>query len=166
MHPKSLSGASMSFIVDKIHAKCYNFSVFVEDCYMILNKLSTRKNIIDSEFDFPVVGCYLIPIVYFLGNLIYLYTRFGKIYITGYYMIHYMYTYKHGFVARGLVGEVISWFYDTITEEQLADINTFFTVCLALACSLYIGRMFHIVRKDKYRFSVLFLIVLHWLQLL
>lgn len=30
--------------------------------------------------------------------------------VGGYYMIHYLYTYKHGYVSRDLVGEIISLF--------------------------------------------------------
>ena len=41
---------------------------------------------------------------------------------SGYYLIHYVYTFDHGFVSRGLVGEIISWFFDTVTPELIHNI--------------------------------------------
>ena len=113
-----------------------------------------------TEFNFPLIGCYLIPLFYFIGTIIYVLARFGKIYVSGYYLIHYFYTYDHGYVARGLIGEILSWFFDTLNGEQLANISIFLNVCLALSCSLFVGKALHSVRKDKFRFSVICLIVL------
>lgn len=127
---------------------------------MGFNKLKIAKPSSDTEFNFPVIGCYLIPLFYFIGTIIYVTERFGKIYVSGYYLIHYFYTYDHGYVARGLIGEVLSHFFDTLNDEQLADINLFLNVCFALSCTLFVGRALQSVRKDKYRFSVICLIVL------
>lgn len=127
---------------------------------MKFNMLNIRKSVLKSDFDFPIAGCYLIPIFYYLVSLIYYVVSYGKTYVGGYYLIHYLYTHDHGYIARGLVGEILSWFYDTLTDELLANIMLFINICLALSCSLYIGRMLQCVRKDKHRFSVVFLIVL------
>ncbi len=127
---------------------------------MKFNGLNSKKSATEVEFNFSAIGCYLIPLIYFVGNLVYIVERYGKTYVSGYYLIHYIYTHDHGYISRGLVGEIISWFYDSVSAETLANIVLFFNVCLAISCSLYIGKAFQSVRKDKYRFSVLFFIVL------
>ncbi len=127
---------------------------------MKFNKLNNRKSAIKSDFKLPVIGYYLIPLVYFIGSLIYKVVRYGKTYVGGYYLIHYLYTHDHGYISRGLVGEVISWFFDIVTDELLANIILFINVCLAVSCSLFIGSAFRSVRKDRYSSAVLLFIVL------
>ena len=127
---------------------------------MKFNILNNKKSALESDFDFPVFGCYLIPFIYYIGRLIFTLVCCGKTYVGGYYLIHNLYTYDHGFIARGLLGEGLSWFFDVLTDELLANLMLVINVCLAFACSLYIGRMLQYVRKDRYRFSLVVLIVL------
>lgn len=72
--------------------------------------------------------------------------------VDGYYLIHYLYTYDHGFVARGLVGEIISRFYDTVTPEVTKAVVIIFSVSLLVSASLCIGKALTKVKDDRERF--------------
>ncbi len=120
-------------------------------------KLIGRLNDLTPKSD---LMCYLIPFVCFSVNLIYLLLT-GKITsVGGYYLIHLVYTYDHGFVARGLIGEIISWFTDVVTDEITLQIMIIFNIILLVCCSLFIGRMLTMVRNDKQRFQYLSLILI------
>ena len=96
---------------------------------------------------------YIIPFVvlgtWLLENIV-----SGKLHgVDGYYLIHYLYTYDHGFVARGLVGEIISRFFDTVTPEVTRGVVIFFSVSLMLSAVLCIGKALTKVREDRERFA-------------
>ncbi|MGN1194382.1 MAG: hypothetical protein ACI4SB_02765, partial [Acutalibacteraceae bacterium] len=77
----------------------------------------------------------------------------------GYYLIHYLYTYKHGFIPRGFIGEIISWFTDSVTDELIHMLGTAFSFVLAIAASLCIGKALSKVKNDRQNFAVTLFIV-------
>ncbi len=128
---------------------------------MLFNKekkegLPLKGNIFSSA-----ITCYLFPFIVFGGHLLYcilckLIPSAGN-----YYLIHYLYTYDHGYISRGLVGEVISWFTDTVTDDITRLVVTIFSALLMLAMSLCIGKALSKVRLDKDRLMwILFIVVL------
>lgn len=103
---------------------------------------SKTKNIISTprepETKYKVL-CYVIPFIlsgiavagYSLKN--------GLPDAGGYYMIHYLYTYNHGYIARGLVGEVLSLLFDNISDNIISWTVFVFSVLYALTFALFSG---------------------------
>lgn len=73
---------------------------------------------------------------------------------SGYYLIHYVYTFDHGFVSRGLVGEIISWFFDTVTPELIHNILVVLSGALMLSAVLCVGKALSCVKGDPKRFKL------------
>lgn len=95
---------------------------------------------------------YILPLVV-LGSWLLIMVLDNRITpVRGYYLIHYLYTYGHGFVARGLVGEIISLFTDTVTEQVTYSVVLGFSVLLLAASVLCIGNALNKVKGDKTRF--------------
>lgn len=95
---------------------------------------------------------YLVPFLSLGSYLLNLILRGTLHSVDGYYLIHYLYTYDHGFVARGLVGEIISRFYDTVTPEVTKAVVIIFSVLLLISASLCIGKALTKVKDDRERF--------------
>lgn len=98
--------------------------------------------------------CYLVPFAALGGYLASIIIRGLTIPATGYYLIQYLYTYNHGFVARGLVGEVISWFFDTVSDELTEYVATAFAVVFTVAVSLCIGTALSKSKDNPERFLI------------
>ncbi len=120
--------------------------------------LKNRISQIGNPFSSKLV-CYLFPFVVLGGNLAFCLLNNDINATNGYYMIHYLYTYDHGFVSRGLVGEIISWFSDTVSENTIQTVMIIFAFLLMIAGSLCIGKALSCVRNDPERFNAVFLIV-------
>lgn len=73
----------------------------------------------------------------------------GGLQVRGYYMIHYLYTYDHGFVARGFVGEVLSRLFPSINDTVLRCTNITFAFLLTAGASLCIGKVLTDTKEDK-----------------
>lgn len=117
-------------------------------------KIESVKSFL-SKAVFSKPFCYLMPFIC-LGSYL-LSIRVPQ--ATGYYIIHYLYTYDHGFVSRGLVGEVISWFTDVVTDDITRTVTTVFSWLLVIAASLCMGKALSYVRKDRASFcKVLFIL--------
>lgn len=105
---------------------------------------------------------YAVPFIIFAVCIVYLLVTdsFGS--ASGYYLIHYLYNYGHGFVARGLIGEIISWFYPVVTDEVTKGAVIIGAVMLAFGAALCIGKALNNARKDKDTFiwTVSFIIFL------
>ncbi len=117
--------------------------------------LTAEKGIFSS-----VISCYLFPLIVFGGYL--LYCIFEKLIpsASGYYLIHYLYTFEKGYISRGLVGEIISKFTDTVTDDITRTVITIFSALLMLGMTLCIGKALSKVRFDKERLTyVLFVAV-------
>lgn len=122
-------------------------------------KLEKGNFSVEKLFSSPIV-CYLVPFISLGGYLIYCIAAKQIPPPSGYYLIHYLYVYDHGFIARGLVGEVISWFAQTVTEEMIHGVIIAFAALLMISASLCIGKALTKVRNDEKRFTyVLFLII-------
>lgn len=80
--------------------------------------------------------------------------------VEGYYSMHYLLTYDHGFVGRGLVGEILSWFFENLTIRIINIINVVFTEVLVVAASLCIGSVLNNSRKNTNNFFVIAFLVL------
>ena len=106
------------------------------------------------------LACYLFPFIVFGGYLLYCILAKLMPSANGYYLIHYLYTYDHGYISRGLVGEIISWFADTVSDELTRQIMTGFSALLMLGASLCIGKALSKVRLDKEKLTVVLFIVL------
>lgn len=102
--------------------------------------IGTVNKVISSKYFF-----YLLPLVYLLSFL----AIKGKSSPSGYYLIHYLYNYDKGFIPRGLIGEVISLFTDSVSDELITNINLIAGIFLAVFASLCFGRALNKVKTDK-----------------
>lgn len=95
---------------------------------------------------------YAVPLLVFAVWLLYYFVNdsFGS--VTGYYLIHYLYNYSHGFVARGLIGEIISRFYPVVTDEVTRNAVIIGAFMLAFGGVLCIGKALNHARRDKETF--------------
>ncbi len=118
-------------------------------------KLSTGQGIFSSS-----VACYLFPLIVFGGHLLYCVLNNLILPARDYYIIHYLYTYDHGYISRGLVGEVISWFADTVSDETIQAVITIFSALLMVGMSLCIGKALSCVRTDKERLAIVLFVVI------
>ncbi|MBR4766329.1 MAG: hypothetical protein IK085_06160, partial [Clostridia bacterium] len=83
--------------------------------------------------------CFILPFAVLSVWLITLILR-GKVEkASGYYILHYLYTFDRGFISRGLPGEIISWFTDTVTPELTVKISTALSFMLVFSSALCIG---------------------------
>lgn len=80
--------------------------------------------------------------------------------VNGYYSMHYVINYSHGYIARGLVGEILSWFFDVLTSRILNICNVIFTEILVIAASLCIGKALDKSRKNENIFFAVFFLLL------
>ena len=103
-----------------------------------------RDWLFNSKYSF-----YIIPFVFLM---FFLFTK-GIPHPSGYYLIHYLYNYEKGFSPRGFVGEVISWFTDSVTDELIANVNLVFSVLLVIAASCYFGKALNQTKSKEKSFS-------------
>ena len=141
--------------------------IFVSVCIpgrvfeMLFDKKTRKELTSDKGLFSSVFSCYLFPFIVFGGYL--LYCIFEKLIpsASGYYLIHYLYTFDRGYISRGFVGEIISKFTDTVTDDMTRNIITVFSVLLMLGMTLCIGKALSKVRLDKERLTlVLFVAVI------
>ncbi len=92
--------------------------------------------------------CYLVPFTALGGYLLTLTLNNDIQSVPGYYLIHYLYTYDHGFVARGLVGEVISWFYPVVSDDLTQKVVILFSFLLMISAALCIGKALSKVKNN------------------
>lgn len=78
----------------------------------------------------------------------------------GYYLIHYNYNYSRGFVARGLVGQILSMLFDKITPTVIKGTIVVFDSLLIVSSSLCIGKALNKCRDDHFAFFVVSLAIL------
>lgn len=126
---------------------------------MLFKKDSTRDLSPKQGIFSSAIACYLFPLIVFGGYLLYCILAKLMPSASGYYLIHYLYTYDHGYISRGLVGEVISWFADTVSDDLTRTVMTVFSALLMAAATLCIGKALSRVRMDKERLSVVLFIV-------
>lgn len=108
--------------------------------------------------------CYFIPFFILVSSFIYCFytNKFREVY--GYYMIHYLYTYSHGFVARGFVGQVLSLFFENVNDEVIKNVVILFSFLLIFSSALCIGKALNKVKEEKECFFYIsFIIVILFL---
>ena len=95
---------------------------------------SAKKSLLGAGAKSPSAFlCYLVPFIFLGGYLIYLILNNEMKAPDNYYLIHFLYTYDHGFVARGLAGEVLSWFFETVSDELIKNVLTVFSALLMIS---------------------------------
>lgn len=93
--------------------------------------------------------CYAVPFIFLGGWLLLMIINKSFSGASGYYLIHYLYHYGHGFVARGLIGEIISLFCDTVTDDITKRVIIIGAAMLMTAASLCIGKALKKARGDS-----------------
>ncbi len=127
---------------------------------------SKTKNVIPHTTEIETkykVLCYVIPLILSGIALAWYSLTNGLPSVGGYYMIHYLYTYNHGYISRGLVGEVLSLLFDTVSDNIMSWTVFVFSVLYALTFALFSGS---ILRKclgdtDRMTFAVLIIAILY-----
>lgn len=117
--------------------------------------IKASKKIYDSK-----LTAYLVPLISLSIYLIYLIANDRMINVKGYYLIHYLYTFDHGFISRGLVGEIISRFTDIVTPEITQTAVIIFTVMLLVAATLCIGYAINRVKNDSNRLKYVLVLII------
>lgn len=127
---------------------------------MFFTKKNIKKSSLQkSEIFSSSAVCYLFPFIVFGGYLLYCILAKLMPHAQGYYLIHYLYTYDHGYISRGFVGEIISWFADTVSDDLTRWVMTGFSALLMLGMSLCIGKALSKVRFDKERLPIVLFVV-------
>lgn len=117
-------------------------------------KGSEDSNIFDSK-----LKCFLFPFLSLLFCYIFFILKKGKPDPNGYYLIHYLYTYDHGYVPRGLLGEVLSWFFDTVSDNLISEVSNLFSVLLVLASSALCGIALNKAKGDAFKQKVVLMVM-------
>ncbi len=66
-------------------------------------------------------------------------------------LLTYLSDYSHGFVPRGLIGEIISWFSDTVSLEMLHTLSSVVCIALIIVAALLGGTL---IRKAENKYAV------------
>ncbi len=112
-----------------------------------------------EDFFRSKVFCYLAPFTALAAYLIYMIATGRMEFMKGYYELSYLFTYDHGFVSKGFVGEVISWFTDTVTPDIIRGVSIFGAVLLVIAASLCFGSVLDKTRDDRTAFTAAAVII-------
>ena len=103
--------------------------------------------------------CYLVPFAALTAYLIYTIATENVYFSGGYYELQYLFTYDRGFMARGFIGEVISWFAKTVTPEIVMGVVNFGSFLLVAAVSLCFGAVLDKTRDNPETFKTAALII-------
>lgn len=111
--------------------------------------------------------CFFVPFAVLLAMYIYYIATSKFSYARGYYLIHYLYTYDHGFVSRGLVGEIISWFFPVVTDGVTKGVIMLFAALLLIISSVCMGQTLKKTydNKDIFRYTVFICFLLLFLPI-
>lgn len=111
------------------------------------SKISLKKSQLDS-FVHSRVFCYLAPFAVLTAYLIYILAA-GKMQThDDYYVLHHLWNYDRGFISRALVGEIISWFVDTVTPTVIRVVSASGSFLLIVAASLCFGSVLDKTRDN------------------
>ena len=122
-----------------------------------------QSNILNKEklegFAQSRLFCYLAPFAALSVCLIYMIAT-GKVdFSRGYYELQYLFTYDRGFMARGFIGEVISWFAKTVTPDIIKAVVNIGSALLVAAASLCFGSILEKTRDNPEVFKTAALII-------
>lgn len=121
-------------------------------------KLSAVRSGAESFFGSRVF-CYLAPFTALAAYLIYLVAADEMDFSAGYYELSYLFTYDHGFLSKAFVGEVVSWFVDTLTPEIIKGVSLLGSVLLLIASSLCFGSVLDKTRENKELYTAALVII-------
>lgn len=111
------------------------------------SKISVNRTGLDS-FVHSRLFCYLAPFAALTAYLIYV-TAANKMQTHDYYYtMYYLMNYDKGFVSRALVGEVISWFVDTVTPTVIDVVSFLGSLFLIVSASLCLGSVLDKTRDN------------------
>ena len=111
------------------------------------SKISLKKSQLDS-FVHSRAFCYLAPFAVLTAYLIYILAA-GKMQThDDYYVLHHLWNYDRGFLSRALVGEIISWFVDTVTPTVIRVVSASGSFLLIVAASLCFGSVLDKTRDN------------------
>lgn len=112
-----------------------------------------------ASFTHSRAFCYLAPFAVLSIGLIYMIAA-GKVELSrGYYELQYLFTYDRGFMARGFVGEVLSWFAKTVTPDIIKVVVNIGSALLVAAVSLCFGSVLDKTRDNPETFRTAALII-------
>ena len=125
------------------------------------SKISLNKTGLES-FVKSKVFCYLVPFAVLTAYLIYVIAEGKMQTYDNYYTMHYLWNYDRGFISRGLVGEVISWFVDKVSPTVMTVVSTIGSLLLIASSSLCIGSALDKTRDnpDVYRNVTVLLVII------
>lgn len=103
--------------------------------------------------------CYLAPFTVLAAYLIYLVASDKMEFSAGYYELSYLFTYDHGFLSKAFVGEIVSWFVDTLTPEIIKGVSACGSVLLLIAASLCFGSVLDKTRDNQNTFTAAIVII-------
>lgn len=122
------------------------------------DKLTTIKSGLES-FSKSRLFCYLAPFAVLAAYLIYIIAA-GKVeFSRGYYELQYLINYDRGYCVRGFIGEIISWFADTVTPGIIRGVVNFGSVFLLVSASLCFGSVLDKTRDNPELFRAAAVII-------
>lgn len=99
---------------------------------------------------------YFLPLMY-LSVLLF---SKGLVQPSGYYRLHYLFTYDHGYISRGFVGEVMSWFFDTISDRTIQYVVLGCSIVLVISASVCFGKALNKVKLNSEYLACAFVLML------
>ncbi|MBR0414079.1 MAG: hypothetical protein IJI67_03300 [Clostridia bacterium] len=118
-------------------------------------KKAKRNSILKKIPDYTLIY-YLAPFLILSAVMVVLMLSGHNFSAYSYYIIHYLYTYRHGYISRGFIGELISWFVQTVTPQVTAAAVIIGSFLLIIAASVCIGFVLNKVKKEKELFWLIF----------
>ncbi len=70
-----------------------------------------------------------------------------------YYISQYLFTYDHGYVSRGFIGEVLSWFVDIVTPKIIRLTSAIISGVFIVSASITVGYVMNRAKEDKKIFN-------------
>ncbi len=108
---------------------------------------SSLKKITDFRFFYETV-------IFVITNLICLFNF--SLHEDSYYFHFFLLDFSHGYMTRGFLGEVVSWFTDTVTGATVLPLVVTFLLLLNLTVSLLLGKLIHSCSGET-KYAVIFI---------
>ena len=121
------------------------------------SKILNREKI--ESFTHSRLFCYLAPFAALSACLIYMIVDNKVDFSRGYYELQYLFTYDRGFMARGFIGEVLSWFVKTVTPDIIRNVVNIGSALLVVAVSLCFGSVLDKTRDNPETFKTAAMII-------
>ena len=112
------------------------------------SKISLNKTGLDN-FIHSKLFCYLAPFAVLMTYFIPVMAEDRFEWFDDYYILSHLFNYDRGFMYKGFVGEVISWFTDTVTPGVIKGTMIFGSVMLLVAGTLCFGAVLSKTRDNR-----------------